>query len=445
MVVMIILLMLCLPLILMLSLYTTTEVVSIMVDVPVNGIDVVVEELVELDLDKGESFEVDYLITPSEAANKDVTFYFLPLGNDKLAEFSVDGNTITPTSYGSARVTVETVDGGYRDYFDVVVYSKRVESISSRPEKATLTVGETSNIVTSYYPTAVRDEGLSYSVKSGEGIVTVSPAGIIRAIGVGTAVIEVKSKDNPAARSEFTVTAVSSGIIDFVNDRSDITALDDIASIKTVINPNITLLGYTLELFSIETGEPIPESVAVAELDILTGLISCRFIDTAYVGEVQIRLTVRATDGTEVTKSCYVNRISEIEIDWKDKSSDGRYDVHSSSSVGTRIEIDLRPLGADVSYFITLNYTSATDVVGNVTSGESFELAEGEIYVADGGFVSLEIESTDEGVFLIVRGEYQPTLSELLGNLTLTEISLSVRNNHDGTVTVLDGISVVVY
>ena len=299
--------------------------------------------------------------------------------------------------------------------------------------------------MTSYYPTAVRDEGLSYSVKSGEGIVTVSPAGVIRAIGVGTAVIEVKSKDNPAARSEFTVTAVSSGIIDFVNDRSDITALDDIASIKTVINPNITLLGYTLELFSIETGEPIPESVAVAELDILTGLISCRFIDTAYVGEVEIRLTVMATDGTEVTKSCYVNRISEIEIDWKDKSSDGRYDVHSSSSVGTRIEIDLRPLGADVSYFITLNYTSATDVVGNVTLGESFELAEGEIYVADGGFVSLEIESTDEGVFLIVRGEYQPTLSELLGNLTLTEISLSVRNNHDGTVTVLDGISVVVY
>ena len=49
----------------MLSLYTTTEVVSIMVDVPVNGIDVVVEELVELDLDKGESFEVDYLITPA--------------------------------------------------------------------------------------------------------------------------------------------------------------------------------------------------------------------------------------------------------------------------------------------------------------------------------------------------------------------------------------------
>ena len=50
---MIILLMLCLPLILMLSLFTTTEVVSIVVDVPVNGIDVVIEELVELDLDKG--------------------------------------------------------------------------------------------------------------------------------------------------------------------------------------------------------------------------------------------------------------------------------------------------------------------------------------------------------------------------------------------------------
>ena len=60
MVVMIILLILSLPLILMFSLFTTSNVVSIVVDVPVNGIDVMVEEIVELDLDKNESFTVAY-------------------------------------------------------------------------------------------------------------------------------------------------------------------------------------------------------------------------------------------------------------------------------------------------------------------------------------------------------------------------------------------------
>ena len=65
MVVMIILLILSLPLILMFSLFTTSNVVSIVVDVPVNGIDVMVEEIVELDLDRNESFTVDYAISPT--------------------------------------------------------------------------------------------------------------------------------------------------------------------------------------------------------------------------------------------------------------------------------------------------------------------------------------------------------------------------------------------
>ena len=443
MVVMIILLMLALPLILMLSLYTTTEVVSIVVDVPVNGIDVVVEELVELDLDKGESFTVDYVISPTEAANKSVVFYFLEMG-DKLAEFTVDGNTITPTSSGSARVAVETMDGGYRDYFDVVVYSKRVESISSQPEKTTLTVGETTRINTSYYPTVVKDEGLSYRVKEGEGIVTVSQGGLIRGVGIGTAVVEVISTDNPAARSELTVTVESSGVIDFVNDRSDITALDDVAYITSVINPALTVENYTAELFMLESGEAVPADIAVADLNTESGILSCRFLDTAFVGNIEIRLTVTADDGTSVTRSAYVHRISEIKIGWAD-GSDGEYAVFNSNSDGERIEIDIRPLGADVTYFITLDYAALTGNSGTVFSGIAFELAEGTRYVADGGFVSVELESSPEGVFLIVRGEYSPTLDDLNNNSTVTGVSLTVRNNHDGTVTVLDRITVVVY
>ena len=444
MVIMIILLMLCLPLILMLSLYTTTEVVSIVVDVPVNGIDVVVEELVELDLDKGESFEVEYLITPTEAKNRDVVFRFSSIGTDKLAEFTVDGNRITPISYGSARVSVETVDGGYRDYFDVVVYSKRVEGITSRPAKDSLTIGETTVIETEYNPTEVRDRGLSYRVKEGEGVVSVTAGGVIRAIGIGDAVIEVISNDNPEARSELAIHVSSSGIIDFINATADITALDDEAYIYSVINPDITLSDHTVELF-LKGGEPLSADVAIAELDTESGIVTCRFTDKAFVGEVEIRLTLTAEGGESVTKSCYVNRISEMTVGWKDSTSDGRFDVLSSDSDGERIEIDLRPLGADVSYFLTLEYTATTGVAGNVTSGETVELLPDLTYVSDGGYISVVLESSDEGVFLVIRGVYTPTLNDLLSNSTVTGISLSVRNNHNGSVTVLDSISVVVY
>ena len=444
MVIMIILLILCLPLILMLSLFTATEVVSMAVDVPVNGIDVVIEELVELDLDKGESFEVDYVISPIEAGNKSVSFYFTAIGDEKLADFTVDGNRITPVSYGSARVIVETVDGGYRDYFDVIVYSKRVESISSSPALSALKVGESTTVSTSFYPSIVRDEGLIYRVKSGESVVSVSTGGVIRAIGIGTATVEVISKDNPEARSEFTVTVESSGVIDFVSDSVDVTALDNIAKIQTIINPAITLSSYEIELLSPD-GTPLADGIAAAELDIENGILSCSFIDLAFVGDIELRLTATASDGTSVTKSALIHRISEISIGWKDKGNDGRYDVFSTNSDGERIEIELRPLGADVSYFITLGYNGNTTVEGNVQSGIEFELTEGTAYVADGGYVSMSIESTMDGVFLVVKGTCEPTMSEIDSQLTVTNISLTVRNNHDGSITALDDISVVIF
>ena len=78
-------------------------------------------------------------------------------------------------------------------------------------------------------------------------------------------------------------------------------------------------------------------------------------------------------------------------------------------------------------------------------SGESFELSSGERYVAESGTLSVELEVTADGVFLVVRGEYEPTPDEINSQLAVTEISVKVVNNHDGSVTVLDKISVVVY
>ena len=442
MVIMIILLILCLPLILMLSLFTTTSVVSIVVDVPVMGIDVVAEQIIELDLDKNESYEIDYVINPIEASNKNVKFYFSSIGEEKLAEFTVDGNKITPTSAGSARVTLETVDGAYRDSFDVVVHSKRVESIRSTPIKDTIIIGETTGITTEYYPGVVLNKALTYRVKEGEGVVSVSAGGVISGIGLGSAIIEVSSADNPAAKSEFTVNVVSSGVFDFVNDSSYITALQSGGQLQAVINPDITVTDSQIELLDAD-GNPLSDSIADISIDILTGVISYSFKEAAYVGDIEARITLTPEGAEPVTKSCYIHRISEISIEWCDQGGDGQYDVFNSDTGGNRIEIALRPLGADVSYDIKLTYASGTDVVGNVSSGVAFTLEEGVEYVCNGGYASVELESSASGVFLIVRGKYMPDITSI--GATVTKISLSVTDNNTGKVTVLDEISVVVY
>ena len=449
MVIMIILLILCLPLILMLSLFTTTNVVSIVVDVPVTGIEISIDEVIELDLDKRESYEVDYLITPTEASKKDIKFLFLPVGNEKLAEFTVEGNKITPISYGTAMVTLETVDGGFRDSFQIVVHSKTVESITSLPEKDTILVGEKTKITTEFYPEIINDPGLTYRVKSGQEYATVSNRGEITGIGVGTAVIEVISISNPEAKSEFTITVESSGVIDFVNNTSTLTALDNVGKINSVINPDVNIDTYSIALYQLlDNGgrEAIDSSVVSVAFDSLTGEISYEFIELAFVGKIEIELTVATGDGDTVTKSCYIERISKISIEWvKPEEGDRKYSVHYSNTNGTPIQIDLRPLGADVSYHVTLSYSKTTSVDGKLEPGVEFDLEEGVIYTSNGGYLSLELESSSDGVYLIVRGEYEPTLDEISNGSALTYITLRVHNNHNGEDTILGEISVVVY
>jgi len=446
MVVMIILLILCLPLILMLSLFTTTNVVSIVVDVPVTGIDVAIEEIVELDLDKGESFEVDYVITPSEASKKDVKVSFSQIGDNKLATFDVEGSKITPTSYGSALVTFETVDGGFRDSFEVFVHSKVVEKIESSPGEGEIVIGQYTEIHTDYYPSIVNNEILTYSVKAGgEGIVTVSKSGRIRGIGIGTATIVVTSTDNPNASCEFDITVKSSGVVDFVEDTNYITAVDDVrtGSIQAVLNPDLTVSDHEIKLVDKETGEILPDTVIDVTFDDSTGLVSYDFKDRNFIGTVEIQLTVNAEGGESVTKSCYVTQISEITIEWVEQDGDGKYAVGSSAE--NRIGVNLKPLGANVSYKIKLVYNNGTDVVGDIQTGVEFDLEKNTVYTCQGGSVSIELESTSDGVYLVVRGKYAPTKDEFNNDFTVTYIYLTVTNENTGEDTVLKPISVVVY
>ena len=83
--------------------------------------------------------------------------------------------------------------------------------------------------------------------------------------------------------------------------------------------------------------------------------------------------------------------------------------------------------------------------MGELEPGVEFDLENGVLYTADGGYLSLELESSSDGVYLIVRGEHQPTFDEINNGSVLTYITLRVHNNHNGEDTVLDEISVVVY
>ena len=77
-----ILLILALPLILMLSLFTTANSVSIAIQVPVTGLEIILEGgnpmvYVNLDDEDGGKYTIDYVVYPTNATNKEVDVYFV--------------------------------------------------------------------------------------------------------------------------------------------------------------------------------------------------------------------------------------------------------------------------------------------------------------------------------------------------------------------------------
>ena len=138
----ILLLVLCLPIIIMVCLFTTTDAVSLAIDIPVTGIEIVEDNIVYLDLDEAESYKVDYTVYPTNATKQDVAMSYEAVGDSRLAkvEFDKDGNII-PKSIGMAKVFLTTIDGGFKDSFIVQIDSNMLQEINSEISQDEVHVG----------------------------------------------------------------------------------------------------------------------------------------------------------------------------------------------------------------------------------------------------------------------------------------------------------------
>lgn len=420
----------------MLTLYSATTAISIAVNVPVAGIDVLVEDYIELDLDRGESYEVEYIILPTEAKNKKVEFKFEPIGNEPLATFTVEGNRITPTSAGQARVIVETVDGGYRDYLNVIVYSRMVKSISSSldDDDGIIDVGEVVKIKTDFYPEVASNKGLSYDVIEGKDVVEVTQSGDVRGCYPGNAKVEVTSRADPSVKSVVDVTVKSSEVFSFANDHHTITAAtkDPNGKFPVVFNSEITFENIEIEVIG-------QSGVIEASYNSANSCIEYSVLDRFFEGDIEIKLTVTLQGGEKVSKSCRVTQVKEVTVDWENDT-----DYYCVTSEPMDIVIDLNPKGADVTFSVTVEYNSVTNLAGEIRPGQEIVLTEGVSYSLEGGFVSFTVINTPDDVYLRVQRLVVPDRDQVEN--TLMTLSLTVKDNLDQTSSemTLDVISVMV-
>ncbi len=317
-----ILLILALPLLLMLCLFTTANRVSITIQVPVTGIDVVLEggnSIVYLNLDdqNNGAYHLDYVVYPIKATNKTVSVTFLPIEGEPFAQLSYDDSEqiITPLSVGKAQVVLQTQDGGFKKGFEIHVNSTSIQplqSISCSTSKTELFVGDTVEISTTFFPLNVNNKTLEYSVQDST-VASVSNQGVITALKSGTTTITITSRENKNIFDTITITVSNQHVIDLVKTRVE------------------TSLSQVLVLYSVTTTENYQTSFAVVDenendasnivsFEIQANGVLCVFEQPDFVGELTVTISITTPTQSFETIFELVRLEQELTAQWQDEN-----------------------------------------------------------------------------------------------------------------------------
>lgn len=115
-----------------------------------------------------------------------------------------DAGIITCNGMGEAYITIKSEDTGVSDTVKIIgrVPVKRIKLNS---KKIKMTLGEKQSINASVSPENATYPGLIYKSMD-ESVVTVDEEGIITAVGIGTAIIKIKSVDDESISASCQVT-----------------------------------------------------------------------------------------------------------------------------------------------------------------------------------------------------------------------------------------------
>lgn len=361
----IIALILILPMILMMTLYTAVNRVSLQIKVPVSNIEILSEEYVTLDLDKGERYAVDYAVYPTTASNKEISFTTESVGTQQKAELEYVDGYIIPKSAGLAYACFTTKDGSYRARVQVVVRSTQLVSISSSLPSHTLTVGQTASIITEFNPQTARDKILTYS-SSNPNVLAVNDNGVVTAMGKGSATITISSLSNAEIFDTIEVVVNAENLLSV--SPSAITTWDKIGAINLTVGTEEEY-GITYK-FQDKNGNQLGENVIKAKNDEPFESLGdgnykfeYEFTDEEFSGEVVVKFTIETQGITEYAQ-CAINKVNELTASFNSEE-DLTFTV---GSINWKHYITIEPQNANVSYAVT--YSNE-----NVTSGNNGYLA----------------------------------------------------------------------
>ncbi len=362
-----ILLLLIIPIVVMILLFAATQTLSNLVEVPVTGIEIIgTDEFVYLDVDKEESYTLEYTIYPTTAKNKNISVSAEAFNERPVPEFDFitteDGKvTIIPKSAGAARVVLTTVSGGFRDSIVVFADSTKLKGIESTITNSELYVGENAAILTTFLPEDPSNTWLEY-VSSDPDVAYVNSNGVVFGRNKGTATITIISEYDRSITDTVTVTVSNKDEMDLGVSEGGMSTFLGKGSIPISIKSDdaIALENLSFKILD-ESGEVVPESVVSAAINIngTNVALDYEFKNEDYAGTITVEITF-THDGNTVTKSCTVSKMREIEVSF---DVEGVFGIVAGQT--SPIPHILTPEDAEVEYKVEASNDNATVAMSN--------------------------------------------------------------------------------
>lgn len=137
------------------------------------------------DMKTGQTYTFKPTLKPSDATGD----YFFTSSNEKVIQLSKSTGRITAVGYGTATITVTTVDGEITGKCKVkVTKSEPVKKIDIKEDKATLYVGDSKNLSATVSPKDATNKTVKWK-SSDEKVATVSTSGKVTAKASGKCII----------------------------------------------------------------------------------------------------------------------------------------------------------------------------------------------------------------------------------------------------------------
>ena len=316
----------------------------------------------KLTLDMGKTATLNVTITPSNALDKGVVW-----NSSKSSVATVDKNgKVTAVGEGTAIITATTKDGSKTASCTVTVKVASVATsekvavtkVKLNKTKTTLTIGENETLVATVEPSNASDKSVTWSSNK-TNVATVDKNGKVIAVGEGTAIITVTTKDG---------SKIASCTVTVKVKEASAASSEKVAVTKVRLNKTKTALAIGENEILVATVEPSNVSDKrvtwssnqpnVATVDKITGKVTAVGVGTATI-------TVTTEDENKMAQ-CTIT-IKEIE------SKTG--DLGGDSTATTEIyEIEVMNTGMGKITPQTTKITKGENITFTIRPNEGYEI-----------------------------------------------------------------------